>query len=322
MSNKIASIGIYGDLHLSSKNYGAHRDYPKETLEYLRTITKLTREYGLTHLIGLGDFTFGRFNTLEYRAEVDKELTEQFNLVNGNRYELKGNHDIASYGSTERDYYIQRGLLKPSCNLHIGNLNITMIDYDADPRTIQTEYIVDNSHVNIALAHNYYKFKDTQLPNFGDAIELDDLTNLYGTEYLVCGHIHKIMGFKGHIVKDGSAHECIVHYPGCMARPAFTDNLDTEGNFVVISVFDNGEVKYDIVSVPLWSINESFNIEAKEAELQKKEEKAKRVDISDVIKNLNEHDHNIGDPESIINSMQGVDDRYKKKAISLLHNID
>ena len=60
MGNIVARIGIYGDLHLHSRNYGAHINYPKETLHYLRIITELTESEGLTHLIGLGDLTFGR----------------------------------------------------------------------------------------------------------------------------------------------------------------------------------------------------------------------------------------------------------------------
>ena len=319
MSNKIASVGIYGDIHLCSKNYGAHRDYPKESLDYFKQITTLTRDNQLTHLIGLGDFTFGRFTTLEYRAAIDNELAEQFNLVNGNRFELKGNHDIASYGTTERDYYIMRGLLKPSCNLTIGNVNINMVDYDVNPVEFQPVIVNDENHTNIALVHNYYKFKDTQLPNFGNAIELDNLTNWFGMDYVICGHIHKIMGFKGSICKDGTAHECIVHYPGCMTRPAFVEDIDTEGNFVIIDIYDD-KVEYKIVPVTLWSIDDAFNVEMKEEEKAKKEEKAKRVDISDVIKNLDAHDNSIGDPESIIAGIPGIDEKYKNKAIQLLKN--
>ena len=79
MANVLAKIGIYGDMHLSSKNYGAHRDYPSESLEYFQAITLKTKELGLTYLIGTGDFTYGRFHSLEYRLAIEKELQEQKN---------------------------------------------------------------------------------------------------------------------------------------------------------------------------------------------------------------------------------------------------
>ena len=86
---ELARILIYGDIHLSSRNYGGHRDYPNESLSYFKDITRYTEELKATHLIGLGDFTFNRFNTLEYREKVERELNKQFELVSGNRYELK-----------------------------------------------------------------------------------------------------------------------------------------------------------------------------------------------------------------------------------------
>ena len=50
----------------------------------------------------------------------------------------------------------------------------------------------------------------------------------------------------------------------------------------------------------------------------KKVEKAERVDISDVVKQLDSHDRNVGNPEDIIRGMKDVDDKYKNKAIDLL----
>ena len=111
---EIGKILIYGDIHLSSKNYGGHRDYARESLEYFKKITEAVEKHNISCLIGTGDFTFGRFHSLEYRKAVEDELEKQFKLTNGNRYELKGNHDSATYGMTEYEYYTYKGLLKKS----------------------------------------------------------------------------------------------------------------------------------------------------------------------------------------------------------------
>lgn len=318
MGNIVAIIGIYGDMHLSSKNYGAHRDYPNESLEYFHKITEITQRRQLTHLIGTGDFTFGRFHSLEYRAAIESELQNQYALTNGNRYELRGNHDEAGYGMTERDYYVTKGLLKPSSNLDINNLHITMVDYGKSEDIIPN--IVDkDTDINLLIAHDYFKFSNTQLPNFGKAIDLDNYTRWFGVDYIACGHIHKDMEFDGHIIKDSLAHQVHVNYLGCMMRPAYREGMmDDKGKVLIITLFDNGMMDIDTEYVQLWSLDKCFNLEQKAKQTAKKEEKASRVDISDIVKQLDTHDRNVGNPEDIINELEGVDDKYKNKAIELL----
>ena len=318
MANIIASIGIYGDLHLHSKNYGAHNDYPKESLDYLSKITEITRKRKLTHLIGCGDFSFGRFNTLEYRVAVEKNLKEQFELTNGNRYELFGNHDVAGYGMTERDYYIEKGLLKPSTNLVIGSLNLNMVDYGKHDTTA-VNIVDDESHHNFIVAHDFFKFANSSVANYGKAIELDNFEKWFGADLIICGHIHKILDFSGYIQKDGLAHQCQVHYLGCMMRPAYREgHMDDTGQVMVITVYDDGTLEYDLEIINLWTLEQSFNLAEKEKETKEKASKHNRVDISDVVKQLDSHDRNVGNPEDIIAGMEDIPDKYKNKAIELL----
>ena len=318
----IARVLIYGDPHLSSKNYGAHRDYARESLDCYKKITETVEKHGVTHLIGLGDFTYGRFNTLEYREAVEYELTKQYELVQGRHYELKGNHDSASYGMTEYEYYIKKGLLKPSCNITIGNVHFTMFD-SGEYNNTQPNFGVDGESINVVLAHDYFKFSDTLLPDFGKYIELDHMTQWYQMDYLICGHIHSQLAFDGLILKDidGQTHgkRVMVQYPGALSRPVYREgHMDLVGQLILLTIRDNGEMEYTVLDVELPELDQSFNLSAKAAEQAKKEMKEKRVDISDIIQQLNRHERNIGNPEDIIEAMQGVDERYKKKAIALL----
>ena len=314
----IAKILIYGDLHLSSKNYGAHRDYPKESLHYFKVITQKAKEYGATHLIGTGDFTYGRFNSLEYRESVDRELVEQYKLVKGNRYEIKGNHDEASYGMTEYDYYINKGIIKGATNIKIGKVNISMVNYGEH----ETTDILDASkedEINVVIAHDFFKFKDTRLADYGNAIYLDEFEKWFGVDYLICGHVHNHEMFEGLVVKDGKGHRMVVTYVGCLARPAYrAGHMDETGHLVLLTIEENGDMQYDLLDIPLWDLKDSFNMELKESELERKEEKKQRVDLSDIVNELNNHKRSVGNPEDIIQALEGVDDKYKKKAIQLL----
>lgn len=318
MANVIAKLGFYGDIHLNSKNYGAHRDYPKESLHYFGEITRVIREKQLTHLIGCGDFSFGRFHSLEYRLAIEKNLQEQYELTHGNRFEIKGNHDEAGYGFTERDYYVEKGLLRPATNLQLGNLNLSMVDYG---KYNDTDVIIndDDSHVNIIVAHDFFKFHDSQVANFGKAIELDNFTKWFGVDYIILGHVHKIMKFKGCIANGNTVHETVVDYLGCMTRPAYREgHMDEEGHMLIVTVYDDGNIDIDTEIIPLWSLAESFNLEAKAKEAEKKQEKESRVDITDIVKQLDAHNRNVGNPEDIIAAMTDIDEKYKNKAIDLL----
>lgn len=316
MSDVVYKVGIYGDLHLYSENYGGHRDYASESLIYLRKITELTKNLGLTHLIGLGDFSFGNFRKLTYRKAVEAELAEQYKLVNGNRWELFGNHDFLPKDISERDYYIGKGLLKSSENITIGHMNINMVD---NGKVYNTPVVIDNDHTNIVLAHDYFKFNGINLPNYGDAIILDNFEPWYGADYLICGHIHKCMAFNGSIVKGDKAHQMMVDYPGCAMRPAFIrSGLDEKVHISVFTEYSDGRVEFSVSNIELLPIEESFNLEKIEKKFIKEEEKPQSIDISDMVYNLDKHERVVGTPEVIIGNMQGIPDTWKNKAIELL----
>lgn len=121
------------------------------------------------------------------------------------------------------------------------------------------------------------------------------------------------------MVKDGAGHRMMVHYVGCLTRPSYREgHMDEVGNLVMLTIYDNGEMKYDVIDIPLWSLEETFNLELKAEEYEKKAEKEARLDISDVVAELAGHERNVGNPEDIIEALQGVDEKYKKKAIKLL----
>ncbi|MBR1454065.1 MAG: metallophosphoesterase [Lachnospiraceae bacterium] len=321
---EIARILVYGDLHLCSKNYGAHKDYPKDSLNALKIVTDEAKKFNATHIVGLGDFTYGRFNNLEYRSSVEKELNEQYELCKGNRYEIKGNHDSASYGVTEYEYYLSRGLFKSAENLTFGNVHITMVNFgEEDSTTPNIVYCEDNSHINIIFMHNFFKFKDTNIPNYGKPQDLDDYVSWFGVDYIVSGHIHTSDVFDGLMTKEINGikvgHRVLFDYPGSMSRPAYLgDATDKVGHIVEITVYDDSSIKYDRLDIELPSIEETFNVADKEAEKVREKLKGDKVDISDIVHNLDTGTDSIGKPEDIIRSLVGVPEKYINKALQLL----
>lgn len=322
---ELAKILVYGDIHLSSKNYGSHVNYPRETLDILRKITTKAEEIKATHIIGLGDFAYGRFHTLEYRAAVENELEKQLKITGGNRYELKGNHDSAGYGMTEFEYYISKGMLKPATNLTIGNCRITMADFGC---LNKVEANISDGFTNILMAHEFITFKDLPIPNFGKSIEMDGFTKFFGTDFIVCGHIHSSGLYRGLMLgksADGTSisHDVLLDYLGSMSRPAYYgEDTDKVGHILVLTVMDNGDVEYDRQDVEIPPLEEIFSlseIQAKKEHAEAKaEEKRERLDMSDIVRSLDSHERAMLNPEDFIESLPNIDQRIKNKAIELL----
>ena len=63
-------------------------------------------------------------------------------------------------------------------------------------------------------------------------------------------------------------------------------------------------------------IEQSFDVERIKKEKESKE--AKRVDLSDVVSGLNNHEISVGNPEDVIMAKADIPLKYREKAIELL----
>ena len=308
----VTRIGIYGDTHLHSKNYGSHRNYAQESLGYYQKVINLAQANEVDCLVCLGDFAHGRFHNLEYRLAVEKELMKAAEFASNGHYCIKGNHDIATYGMTERDYYIQRGLFREPETLSFNGLNIYMSNYrEEDTLT------VDQGTRNIILAHNFFTFSGVSLPMYGEGVELDNFENWYGTELILSGHIHRSCSYKGYITKDGFAKETAVFNVGCPCRLSYEKNMQDCGNLIILEVYDTGEYNIEHHTFDLLPLTESFNL--LDIETKEKLQNLKQADVSKIAENLDQHERFVGDPMDIINSLTDIKQEYKDKAIELLN---
>lgn len=299
-------IVSYGDPHICKGDYGSHRDYAKESLHYFRENIEKAIELQADMIICLGDLTFG---SLDHRSSLEVEsLMER---VKDRHYILKGNHDVRTDGMSQFEYYLERGLFKPAEEVMLlpNGTQIQMMNWK--------DNVVFRDGTEFAFMHDYVRFPNSPLPNYGKKyINLDEVYLPNSLKHIVVGHLHGQHMFG----RDINNNYPIIHYPGCSARPSYIHRgMIDHGELVVIDVYSKstGDTEdrftYEVLSMPLWELNESFNLEeiAKKDELEQKKED--RVDLSGVIKELGEHERNIGDPELIINNMQ-IDARYKDRA--------
>ena len=312
----MAKILISGDLHLSSSNRGRHHDYPNYTLGILRDITTLCKEHDVTHLIDLGDFTYGNFR-LSYRQRVEQILEEQFALVNGERYTLYGNHDVDASGISEHDYYTKyRGLLKVVDRLDPAeNLRLHFVP-EGQAKKKQLE--IQEDAINIVLGHDYFIFTNSQMPNYGDVNLVEQMHHWYGTDMAILGHIHEHHELEGEIVSaEGERKLYKVLYPGAPGITTFKKNMvDSKSRYVLIDTGegnDPNEVTITILEVARAPHEDVF----KEAKAILETAERTEYNIRDILQDIDSKEIVGSDVRELVLAAE-VDDQVKNRAIELL----
>lgn len=315
---------IHGDLHLSSKNRGSHRDYPMFALKRLEEIVELSEKLEVNYIVDLGDLTYGRFHTLEYRKSFESLLTKKREIAQGNggdSYILKGNHDISTSGMTEYEFYMLKGgFFKEPEDLHFKGLTVFM---DGHKVSKDREYkLGDESDDGILLGHNYYAFKDTELPPYGVAKYLDNAKEFKDINMFILGHIHGHHIFRGDINTGDGSKGSVVVYPGSPSIPSYDKDLDMEYKVIIIDADDNsGSVNFSMEIIQLPEIEEVFNLvdieSRKIAKMESSERKERQEKISATVDNLLESESNKLDVDSVLELLP-ESTLGKKKALELL----
>jgi len=315
MSVLLAKYFVTGDDHYSSNNRGNHKDYSYETLYYARKKLDIAKERGITHWISTGDFTYGRFNRLEYRIEVEKILQEQRNLTNGNHYMIKGNHDISNKGMTEYEYYLDKGMFKSGTNITVGNCNINMVDHGKHETT---DVIIEEGKTNLLFTHGCFTFNTSNYFKNFNPIILDNFEKWFGIDMIISGHIHTRTIVDGVMYKGNRGKKLLIDYLPCLSRPEYKNGDNEEIGYVaIVEVYDD-TVKYEVIEFPLLPLEESFALEKMKKDMEHKE--TIRINMGNVVSSVNSFDRNIGNPEDIINGKMDVSKEIRDKAIELYRN--
>lgn len=317
MASILAKILTEGDKHFSSKNYGGHKDYPKETLYYANMIKEIIKTEGITHYLNAGDFSYGRFDKLEYRAEIDKILKELNELTNGNVWFLKGNHDSASYGTTEFEYYAAAGAFKTSENLDFalgtpgGGLHIEMKDFGDF-----SKFNGVTGAFNLLITHGYFTF-DKENTVIKPQLVLAEHADWADVDMILCGHIHSESFLRG---KGYGGKPIAIHYLPCLSRPAYIrDGMADDASVDIITVYDDGTVNLEQHEIKLLPLEVSFDIAAIMSQDQKSEESQRvAIDVSDIAKKMEDHVRVMSDPVVAIESSNEIPNEVKQIAVELI----
>lgn len=306
MENKILVIG---DLHISDRFSGRHKDYLENCFDCLDMIEKSIVENEITHLICLGDWIgigLAEKNLKERRTllRLIQVLQKWNKLLNGNVYSLRGNHDIGK-NMTDYDFFVTMGLLKYVPQLDIGSCRLHLFNYGEETRPI----VVDNDKYNVGCFHTNLLIEGlTTWYRGGVGVELSSLKNLYGISMAIAGHIHNpSMRLVSTSINDS---DISLFYPGCPTRPRLEPNM-WEKCYGVVLTTNEFDTQMDVITFDLKPLEEVFTTLDEDPSIDEENEETVPFDLEALNEILNELEYfnvNSGlDYDSQIRRFAGLD---------------
>lgn len=314
---------VIGDLHISDRYTGKHKDYLENCFEVLEMITESIKERKITHLIALGDWIgIGmREKNLRKRESLLRlmqVLMEWNTLTNNNVYSLRGNHDIGAK-LTDFDLFIELGLLKNVNQLDIQLARFHMFNYGEETRKID----VDENMYNIGLFHTNLLIEgETTWYRGGVGVELSTLDNLYGVDFAIAGHIHNpSLRIVSTSIRD---RDITLFYPGNLTRPKYEPNLWEKG-YGVVFVINDMNTSADMITYDLKPIDEVFvtTFDEAEAEVEEMKETFDIEALSQILEELKTFNISGGmDYHSQIKQVAGIDKEASNLALKYLDLVE
>lgn len=255
----MAKVLVVGDLHLSDKTYGRHRDYWKNCIDVCTRITNMLKEQKITHLVLAGDLIGLKVKLIKERVNLALVISilDQWNaLTGGNVYAIAGNHDSDGF-KTDFDFFVMLHKVKRVKYFDVDSLRVHLFDYGKEKEV--PELRKGENVSNVAVMHNTFTIEGkTDWMRYVHGFELSGLKNLKGIEVVVAGDYH----VPSPSIMDTSIDDVPISliYPGCPTRPTWTNNM---WDFCWGIVFDvDGEsVNMDMLKIKLRPFTEIFNLD-------------------------------------------------------------
>lgn len=320
MENKIL---IVGDLHISDRFSGRHVNYLENCFECLDMIEKSIIENKITHLICLGDWIgigLAEKNLKERSSllRLIKVLQKWNQLLKGQVYSLRGNHDIGK-NMTDYDFFVSIGLLKNVTQLDVGSCRFHMFNFGEETHAIE----IDENKYNIGCFHTNLLIEGlTTWYRGGVGVELSSLNNLYGINTAIAGHIHNpSLRMVSTSIRDSDIN---LFYPGCPTRPRFEPNM-WDKTYGVIFTTNEVTTSMDVITYNLKPFEEVFkNVEEETVDLEEDETAPFDLEaLNDILNELQYFNINSGqDYVSQIKRVAGLDKTAADIALKYLEDAE
>lgn len=282
---------VIGDIHLTNRDRGRHKNYEEESLETMSIIEDIVAKEKPVAIFFLGDLIGYTDTVLKHGVFFIRVLKFFMNLntvTDGNVFTVKGNHDIAP--TTDFNTLAGIGLIKVPRYVDCKNVRYHFVQYGMEEEQIELAVNKnidgDNQIANIVLGHNDYAIdNETTWYQTDDPLLISNLKNMKGVRMIISGHIHATSEDVMETAIDGE--RVFLYYPGSICRVASNDKHEDCGYVIFDYDNDSDRVSYMIESIDLRPL-EDILVEETEEEATA-EETSKEVDkesIKDVVNML------------------------------------
>ena len=343
--NKIVgnSVLVVGDLHISDKYTGKHKDYLSNCFKVLNDITaKLELEkpcalFLLGDIVGLRETNIGSREVLSNFCKVLKYWNSICPV-----YSVRGNHDMAGYPdfklledldliiTSEKcggyvDYYAKEDVDCPELRFHL-------VDYGSEHRDLniwalsaeelalaEEQGVKPKTASNIVLGHANYTIEGVTTWYRADGgIELNTLSNFKDVDFVISGHIHSPSNTINCVNMFGGKPS-MLFYPGCPTRPSVKDNTQDSCYFVVLKY--SPELDATNVNIDEWKLAPSSEVFYKDEHFvqeQTSEEAERKAALTDVLNDMMQYRLSSGDPIKQVELVPNASKEAKDIAIDYL----
>lgn len=312
---------VIGDLHLSDKFRGQHKDYQGTCRWVMNRILDMAADakqsHGAVSIMLLGDL-FGvkekRFTTREFFLEVYAFFKELNSLCRGNVFSVIGNHDISHDDRSDFEVFGALGMLKVPeyVDFVVGDTGIRVhfLHYGMERETLTLHPTMSN----VALGHNDFGLPGQ--PEYAwyssNSISLESCTNLDGISLLLSGHIHTPAPAPSYVTMP-SGKELTLFYPGSPAR--VSERYD---DCIAVKFYPDAEgITYTPVEFGLIPLDEEFYPKQSKDDNPSKQEDNHET-LVEIVGKLSGHTLIEGNILELIKHRPDVSDSVKKISIDLL----
>lgn len=322
---KGGKILVFGDLHLSAKYEGTHKNYLYECYYNMDRIVEICESNNPSGIVFLGDLigvSERKITDHQFLMRIIMFFMKLNKITNGNVFSVKGNHDIGDF--SDFDMLVGMGLVKnPKYVDYYGSkdsgleIRFHFVNYGEEHYNLDIAGY-PNVASNVVFGHaDFYIEGVTNWYSAKAGVHLNELDNFCGVEMVISGHIHTPSD--GEInyttLKDGSTIG--LFYVGSPSR--VVERIDE--CWYMWFEYTDGNTDYEAVPFGLEPASEVF-YEKEELINELSEEEADRIyqseKLTEYVKEIIESHLTSGNLFKQIDLVPGVGDDVKELAKSYL----
>jgi predicted phosphodiesterase len=258
----MGKIIIFGDIHVSDKYTGKHRDYFQNCMNVMKALSEIVHKEKPVAVVLAGDLVGVGSDDKNVRDRTTlmlmwRTFMDWNEVTNGNVYGVLGNHDRGGK-TTDSEVFAFMGVIKYISHFDHKNLRVHFVNFGEEHRELD---MACEATCHVAIVHNSFLIEGyTNWFRVKEGFELSSMKNFKGIDIVLAGHIHN----PSEVILETSIEETPISlfYMGCPTRPKKEPVMWEQVFYPTLVVSDdldtNQEVSIELPTLQLTPSSELF----------------------------------------------------------------